>query len=244
MLQSTLLEGAYRALFTISAIALLSACSTGARYKNGPADVSSAQLSDGAVETDASMRADAASSVTDVGVSPDGSSAGPCDNVQDETLIEEDEWSDCSDFADACDNEGTQERWVVRCRGGEATNERQLQACFRDTDGTITDQPDFADCAYVDDCIETGAQTRTNTVCRDGAAVPEEESQECARDTDGTITDQPEFADCSYVDDCIETGTQTRTNTVCRDGAAVPEQESQECARDTDGTITDQPEFD
>ena len=55
MLQSTLLEGAYRALFTISAIALVSACSTELADEQGPADVSSAQLSDGAVETDASM---------------------------------------------------------------------------------------------------------------------------------------------------------------------------------------------
>ncbi|MEE2756732.1 MAG: hypothetical protein VYA30_08715, partial [Myxococcota bacterium] len=144
-----------------------------------------------------------------------------CDGSVDEDFVSPpDEETDCGGFDNACSEVGTLTVRRTICLNGELRVNEAAMACNRDTDGTVTNQPEFGQCVFADACAEAGQQTRTNTVCRNGVAVDEDEAQDCGRDTDGTVTNQPEFGQCVFADACAEAGQQTRTNTVCRNGVA------------------------
>ena len=143
-------------------------------------------------------------------------------------------------FTDECIEAGEQTRTNSICRDGIAVNVHEVQACERDTDGTIVVQPEFGECTYTDACIETGEQARTNSVCRNGTAVDEADVQVCVRDTDGTVLEHGEFEACRGFEDlCDLVGEQSRINAVCRAGLVTEEPEIQVCERIDPGLVVE-----
>jgi hypothetical protein len=167
------------------------------------------------------------------------------------------DWSACGDYADGCDEAGTQARSVLTplCSAGvcETAVTSQTQACARDTDGVgcgATTCDAFGSCGgYTSTCDETGTQSRTCTdrVCSAGscAGVARSESQSCTRSTMGVtcdVTTCGSYGSCGgYASTCDETGSQSRTCTdyECAGGGCAPQtrSESRGCTRSTTGLM-------
>ena len=168
-----------------------------------------------------------------------------CERDTEGEVVAEGEFGECGDFADECDETGSQERTVTVCRDGAATEETEEAECERDTDGVVLAEGEFGECGDFDgECDETGTQVREDTVCVDGEAQAQEVEESCERDTDGVVVSEGEFGECGGFDGtCDETGTQSRTDVVCQDGAETEVALEQDCRRDTDDVVVSEGEF-
>ncbi len=168
--------------------------------------------------------------------------AEPCTRETDGGIVtgSEGEWSDCSGFANTCDETGTRMRPRQVCSNGTPVADAEEQTCERETDGTLVANGDWSQCSgYSNDCDETGVRARTNRTCSGGAEVDQVEQEGCSRDTDGDVLDAGDWGECGYTSECDERASQSRTVAVCENGAAIDESESRSCSRNTDGIVVE-----